>query len=138
MSVSHVNDVSKCQKQGKSDKYCHGTHLWDRPFYQPRAAWSYDGSRPPFPFHFIFPWDLLLPFFLFDLSTTQTNKTTLPVSKSVSISVSKPVSKPVQIQRKSCAVILLSKRDSQLYCQKFGPDTVVKQDISLEILPISF
>ena len=39
-------------------------------FYQPQAAWSYDGSRPSF------PWDLLLPFFVFDLSTTKTSPQT--------------------------------------------------------------
>ena len=44
--------------------------------------------------HFLhfFPWDILLPFFLFDLSTT---KTTLSVSKPISKSVSKPISKQV-------------------------------------------
>ena len=38
-------------------------------YYQPRATWYYIGSHPPFPF---FSWDLLLPFFLYDLSTTKT------------------------------------------------------------------
>ena len=47
---------------------------------------SYDSSSPPS------AGDLLLPFFLFDLSTT---KTTLPVSKPVSNPVSKPASKSV-------------------------------------------